>query len=90
MYKLKIDMPNLAPGATVELDGLGIFQNAGTYEITEAEADVFQSRATVYNSTFDSSGRIIIEKIIGPDLVEAFSEVEGIEVTLLGKDPDNA
>lgn len=88
MYELHINMPNLMDGATVELDGLGIFENGGTYEVSREEALAFQASRRVLLSGFDAYGNFRRIDIEGPTLEEAFEDVDGITVNVKEDAPD--
>lgn len=89
MYKVTISMPNLAEGATVELDGLGIFENGGVYEVTDTEAETFAQKHKIITTAFNKKGTSLRIELDGPNLSSAFDEVDGIEVEYI-KEPTNA
>jgi len=89
MYKVVIDKPNLAEGATIELDGLGIFANGGTYEVSDEEAATFRTRHSTTISRHDKRGRLVQRIVEGPDLITAFDNDEGVTIEYV-KEPSNA
>lgn len=40
MAQLVVNLPNMAKGAEVEVQGLGVFENGKSYELEELEDDV--------------------------------------------------
>ena len=81
MYKIQINVPNLDKGALVELDGLGIYENGATAEITEEQAEAFRAKNQTSTTTYTEDGdrKVVYEK--GPTVLQAFKSAAGITVT---------
>jgi len=82
MYEMTIDMDNLAKGADVEVDGLGLFKNGETVEVSDEDAENFRLRHQRVEHTFDEEGKLHVEVSPGPTLLEAFRGVDGVEVSV--------
>ena len=44
MYIVEVNMPNLATGVTVEIDGLGFFENGKEHAVSADEAAAYRAR----------------------------------------------
>lgn len=53
-YTLHVNLPNLSPGAEVEIDKLGVYKNGETYEVSPNEAAHF---ATMHGKTLGQAFR---------------------------------
>lgn len=82
MYDMTLDLPNLAKGAEVEIDGLGLFENGYTYEIPADLADTFRRKHQRLEGEYNKQGRFEGTIVHGPTLLEAFKNHEGIEVAV--------
>lgn len=85
MYEMKLDFPNLNKGDLVEVDGLGVFENGASYQISEEEAEQYRStRPTVTTST-SKKGQMTTTSELGPTLLEDYSKHDHITVTISKK-----
>lgn len=82
MYSLTLDLPNLDKGAEVELDGLGVFKNGETHEISDEDAENFRMRHQTQKlvKVNKKTGASTYEEVPGPTLVEAFADHPSIKV----------
>jgi hypothetical protein len=80
MYNLTIDLPNLAKGAEVDIDGLGRFENGGSYEISDDEAEAFRTKHQTVTSEYDSEGNLHTTLEKGPTVAQAFSGDKNVTV----------
>lgn len=81
MYTMTIDLPNLAKGADVEIDGLGLFQNGDTVTVDKDLAETFRQRHQTVESETDQSGNTQRTIVRGPTLLQYFSKHDHIVVT---------
>lgn len=81
MYKVEVNMPNLPKGVPVEVDGLGVFENGATYEISEEEALAFRQKHVVIQTKYDDEGKMTNTPVLGPAVVDAFKDSETVKVT---------
>lgn len=88
-YKLKLDLPNVGKGVEVYLEGLGVLENPGEYEVSDEEADAF--RVTHQEVTYhqdEETGTVTHTTVEpGPTVLEYFEGREGIEVSVLKAKP---
>jgi hypothetical protein len=82
VYKMKLDIDHLHKGDSIQVAGLGTFENGATHDITESMHNQFR----VQNSTFkdivdDDNSVVAVETIPGPTLLQAFADRDGINVT---------
>lgn len=98
MYKITFDLPNLAPGAEVEVNGLGRFENGKTYEIDDEQAQTFRDRHMVFDTEYDEvptndGGTTKVPRYVpkpGPTVLQAFENTVGVTVeTYSPKKPDD-
>ena len=88
MYKITFDLPNLAPGAEVEVNGLGRFENGKTYVIDDALAETFRTFHQVLETEYDEvptndGGITNVPRYVpkpGPTVLQAFENTEGVTV----------
>ena len=80
MYILEVAMDNLAKGTEVQIDGLGIFKNGSSYEISADAAKEYQSRNAVPSFEHTADGTVVTEMIAGSTLLQDFKKVRGITV----------
>lgn len=80
MYKLSLNFPNLAKGAEVQIDGLGVFENGYEYDITTEEADAYRVHNQVLVSELDEEGSATNSVEPGPTLLQAFKSSKGVTV----------
>lgn len=88
MYTMKIDLPTVAKGADVEIDGLGVFENGGEYEISDEEAQDFRAHHTTQTFEHDDEGNLIVTQKQGPTVAQAFRGHKHITVTVVKGDDD--
>lgn len=81
MYKIEFDMPNLARGTEVQIDGLGTFANGGTYTITNEQAAAFRVAGRKQRFVPDGHGAVDVVTEDGPTVLQAFKDAEGVTVT---------
>ncbi|SRR6266498_3687509 len=67
-YKLELDLPHAGKGVEVYLDGLGVYENPGEYEVTDEQDTTFR---TVHQTAGGP----------GPTVLEYFKDTVGIKVT---------
>ena len=74
MYTIEINLPNLAKGAEVAIDGLGVFENGHTYYVSAEDAEIFRLRNTTHPSGEHdpADGFMTYETKQGPTLLQAF------------------
>ena len=93
MYKMTVDFPNLAKGAEVQIDGLGIFENGFEHTIDAELAQSYRDHHTTIVEDFDADGTIVGRHTEqGPTLLQAFQNHNGITIasskTKDKKDPE--
>ncbi len=71
MYVLTVDIDTLAKGVPVEVDGLGVFENGYSYDISEEEAEAFRIKGTTQSFSHDKDGNLIVKTEVGPTLLQA-------------------
>lgn len=81
MYTVEVNMPNLAEGVEVEVDGLGVFENGGTYQLSDEEAQFFRQKHSHIETEYGEEGQMSNTLVLGPVLEEAFKDSETIKVT---------
>jgi hypothetical protein len=81
MYHLKLNLPNMAKGAEVEIDGLGVFRNGHEYEIEPHMAESFRNSHARSVPTFGDDGSFTQERVLGPTLLQTFKDNPSITVT---------
>lgn len=89
-YVLELDVPGLVKGEGVEIPGLGVFENGGSYDITEEEAERYRDMHSVVDYGFDDEG-VQTESITrrGETLLQRSHSMNGITVsTAQGAQPD--
>ena len=86
-YKFRIDRPALAPGAELQIHGLGIFKNGEDYIITDAQEVGFRNANATLVSTSSKTGTVVSEVKLGPTLQEAFQEDTSVKVESLKEAP---
>lgn len=86
MYIVEVDMPNLAKGSTVEIDGLGLFPNGEARPVSADEAAAYRARHVRQETTTDEEGRMIQILVEAPTLLMAFKKVEGVNVRTMSKE----
>lgn len=89
MYTMKIDLPTVAKGADVEIDGLGVFANGSEYEISDEEARDFRAHHTTQSFEHDEDGNLIVTQKQGPTVAQAFRGHKHIDVTVVKGDNDD-
>lgn len=81
MYKMTVDFPNLAKGAEVQIDGLGIFENGYEHTVEDDQAQDFRNSHSTVEEEHDEEGNVISHTTVpGPTIVQAFKNTEGITV----------
>lgn len=86
MYIVEVNMPNLATGVSVEIDGLGFFENGKEHAISADEAAAYRARHVRQETTTDKEGRLIQNLVEAPTLLQAFKKFEGINVRSMTKE----
>lgn len=76
-YKLKINQQNLAPGAEVQIGGLGVFENGKVYKISDDQARAFQVHHGRVVAGED--GKSVYE--LGPKITEV--KIHGVQAEVL-------
>ncbi|MCA9340346.1 MAG: hypothetical protein KDA17_05520, partial [Candidatus Saccharibacteria bacterium] len=71
MYVLTVDMPNLEKGMTVEIDGLGFFENGYAYDISKEQADAWRARQRTLEIDHKKDGTMVVREKEGKTLLEA-------------------
>lgn len=80
MYILEVAMDNLAKGTEIQIDGLGIFKNGSSYEISADAAKEYQSRNAVPSFEHTADGTVVTEMVAGSTILQDFKHVQGITV----------
>lgn len=82
MAKVKVNHPNLARGAEVEIPGLGVFKNGSTREVTEEQVENWRwfNQRPVEVGERPEGGVSAVEYQRGPTLKQAFEGVDYLEV----------
>jgi hypothetical protein len=82
-YKLELDLPNVGKGVEVYLEGLGMFENPGEYEISDEQAEEFRVAHQVVTYHQDPDNGLITSTDIepGPTVLQYFKDREGITVS---------
>lgn len=80
MFTISIDLPDLPKGIEINIDGLGMFENGSSYDITDEEAYGFQVKHQSIQSVTDSDGHTNNTLVLGPSLDEAFAKHKHIKV----------
>jgi hypothetical protein len=75
-----------APGATVEIDGLGVYENGFEYDISTDEAEAYRNKHTTYVTKVTNKGNTIVDSSRGMTLLEAFKKHKGIDVRKMTDD----
>jgi hypothetical protein len=90
MYTVEVNLPNVAKGQPVEIDGLGTFVNGETAEVSEGDAQSFRQKHSTMRTEYDEEGRMTNTVEQGPTLSQAFKGNKNITVkkTKAG-DPDD-
>ncbi len=79
MYKLTVNMPNLPKGDDVIIDGLGVFKNGETSEVTAEQAAYFRRHHG--GLAWDEAAEADVWKD-GRTLLEASKNMFGVEVAV--------
>ena len=76
-YEISFDLVGPPRGGTVQVPGLGTFENGKTYEVTKAEADAYRSFHTRQTPIVDDETKEIrgTEAELGPTLLQAFKKL---------------
>lgn len=86
MYKMTVDFPNLAKGAEVQIDGLGIFENGYEHTISDELAQSYRAAHPKTVDEVDDDGELVERKLEqGPTLLTAFKDSLGIVVEVVQK-----
>lgn len=80
MFTITIDLPDLPKGTEVDIDGLGTFENGGSYDITDDENYDFQVRHQTISTVTSGAGHVSNTLVLGPALDEAFANHKHIKV----------
>jgi hypothetical protein len=81
VYTIDFDLPGTAKGQSVQVAGLGEFENGSSYDVTREEADAFRSYNIRQESHHNEDGQLVTETHLGPTLLQAFEHTEGVTVT---------
>ena len=79
MYILKIEMPNLAKGTAVQIDGLGIFKNGEESFISKEQAEEFRTRHVQLHTELHQDGVDVGIESAGT-LLQHFKNSHGVKV----------
>jgi len=87
VYEVKIDQPNLPEGEPIQIPGLGTFENGGTYDVSEAEAEAYRSFHTRQVPKIDEETQSIVgaDVELGPTLAQAAENMYGVSVEEVNK-----
>lgn len=87
MYRLTVDLPNLADGGSIVIDGLGEFK-AGDNDVSDLDVEVFEQTHTVAEPAMavDDDGK---EYQVGmthirKDIADLLESLEGVSIEYLG------
>jgi len=72
MYTISINLPDLPEGTEVEVDGLGVFANGSTNDISDELADMFQAKHSTIQTEIGEDGNHQNSIVPGRTLEEAF------------------
>jgi hypothetical protein len=89
MYTVEVNLPNVGKGQPVEIDGLGIFENGTTTEVSDADAQSFRQKHSVMETETDENGGMTNTVKVGPTLSSAFKGHKHIKVKKVGKSEDD-
>lgn len=79
MYEVTVNMDSLPKGADVEVDGLGMFKNGETTEVSDEAAEYFRVKHSTTTFDYDEKGNLIQETTPGPTILQAFRGVDHID-----------
>lgn len=82
MYEVTVNMESLPKGADVEIDGLGIFKNGETADVTDEAAEQFRIKHTSVAYEYDDKGNMSQEVTQGPTVLQAFKDSETVSVVV--------
>lgn len=71
MYVLTVDIDTLSKGTPVEVDGLGVFENGYSYDISEEQAEAFRIKGTTQSFSHNDQGQLVVKNELGPTLLQA-------------------
>ena len=82
VYKLKLDLPYPNKGDSVQIVGLGTFENGATHDITESQHAQFQVQNATFENNLNENNEVTgATQVPGPTLEEAVETIEGATVT---------
>jgi hypothetical protein len=87
VYEVKIDQPNLPEGEPIQIPGLGTFENGGTYDVSEAEAEAYRSYHTRQVPKIDPETKAYLgaDVELGPSLADVAESMYGVTVEEVDK-----
>lgn len=89
MYDITLDYPDRSKGDTVEIDGLGVFENGYSYTISDEEADAFRQHHMVQHHEWDEDGNMTTTTRLGPTVLQAFKKNDAVTVTTAEPEDDD-
>lgn len=83
MYQITVDLPNLPEGKSVAIDGLGVFKNGTTSQVTDQQLLRFNALHVrqVSIPVPGKKGRFVVRTVPGRTLEEWAQSAHGITVT---------
>jgi hypothetical protein len=88
MYNITLDFPDRSKGDTVEIDGLGVFENGYSYTVSDEEAAAFRVHHSTQEYEWDSEGNMTTTTQPGPTVLQAFQGNDSVVVEVTKKDDD--
>jgi hypothetical protein len=89
MYEITLDFPDRSKGDTVEIDGLGVFENGYSYTVSDEEAEAFRLHHTTQQHEWDKDGNMTTTTEKGPTLLQAFQGNDSVDVVVAQKPQDD-
>lgn len=87
MYRLTVDLPNLADGGSIVIDGLGEFK-AGDNDVSDLDVEVFEQTHTVAEPAMavDDDGKEYQVGVthVRKDIADLLESLEGVSIEYLG------
>lgn len=86
VYKLKLDLDHPLKGDSVQIAGLGTFENGATHDITESMHNQFRVQNSTFEDVVDEDNNVVaVKTILGPTLLKAFEGNDKVTVTAAKK-----
>ena len=91
-YDVSLDQENLAPGAEVQVHGLGTLVNGKTVSFSQEQVEThFRLMNSTQEETRSKKGKLIaVEEVVGQTLKQAAEYMNGVTVEGPIDDPESA